>query len=284
MKSKVDVSMYQHRVTDVADINRAVNSIRKKKGTWYTNFYLSREECNEYISNGTLSLAIFKSSILILKEEARFYTLYFATSDVYDFRVTLQQFSKNIHSDCVVHVLYMECIPNDIINALHSIGFKKRVRYERMLLKKQYSILDSFPSNLIFAQLCDVDEIYDILYTNFDEYSDCLPTKYEIGKGIKSQQDDIVLLKGDTGRIINIFWFKRQGKSVLWKYWVIRPEYRDKGLGKKLVKYILSRYSDAVRVILWVRDNNPRAKALHEHLGFALDGLNDHVMCLFCEE
>ena len=80
-------------------------------------------------------------------------------------------------------------------------------------------------------------------------------------------------------RQVNVFWFENKGKTIHWRYWVIRQEFRGKGLGRKLLQQVLGKYAHASRIILWVRDNNPQAKAFYEELGFVSDGLYDCILC-----
>ena len=280
MKNGVNGSLYPRRITDVADIDKAINSIRQKNGIWHTNFYISREECHECVAEGAFSIFISTNSVLLFRRRTRFYILYFATSDLDDFRTSVNDVCVSAKENYIAYIIHKDNCKVEVIDILSELGFIRRSVLRRMVLKKQYSRTANSSHELVVANSDDVDEIYEIFYNNFDEFSDRLPSKQEIGKGIKSQRDDILVLRDDNGHIINIFWFVRQGKSILWKYWIIRPEYRDRGLGAQLAQCALSLYTDAMRIALWVRDNNPRAQALHRKLGFVPDNLNDNVMCL----
>jgi ribosomal protein S18 acetylase RimI-like enzyme len=59
----------------------------------------------------------------------------------------------------------------------------------------------------------------------------------------------------------------------------IRPEYRDRGLGRKLLSIVLDQARDAglVRVELWVFTDNARAIALYESVGFERQGVVRYI-------
>ena len=59
----------------------------------------------------------------------------------------------------------------------------------------------------------------------------------------------------------------------------IRPEYRDRGLGRKLLSIVLNQARDAgfVCVELWVFTDNARAIALYESVGFERQGVVRYI-------
>lgn len=267
-------------VKDIAEMDRAITGVKKQNRTCYTNFYISREDWDDYINAGTVSMVASTGSVLVFRKKPRFYVLYFFISDIKDFSLIMRRIFQAKNRNYVTDIVYKNNCFAEIIGVLQSNGFIKRVIYERMVLKQKYAYKETSFSGLVHAQLSDVDGIYELMYNNFDEFSDQLPSKNEISKAINSDKNDIIILKNNSGLILNMFWFVKQGKTVHWRYWIIHPEFRGKGLGTKLVVQALSRYSEAERVILWVRDNNPRAIALHKKLGFVSDNLTDCVMCL----
>lgn len=62
----------------------------------------------------------------------------------------------------------------------------------------------------------------------------------------------------------------------------LRPEARGRGLGRRLMEAALAQAwaRGLTRVELTVREDNPRARALYEQLGFALEGTLRRASCV----
>lgn len=265
-------------ISDIKEVYRAIARIKQKK--CYTNFFISAKELQQWANEKSLSIIQSQSSVMIFRKRSGFSVIYFFTSDTTDICMLMKTLLDNQSRRYVIGIVYKKEYPYDIVQGFCSNGFKKETVYERMILSDICFTKYAQESCLKKAVVEDIDEIYDIFYSNFNEYTDQLPTKKEILKAINSGKHDIIIAKHERKKcIVNVFWFENKGKTIHWRYWVIRPEFRGKGLGRKLLQQVLGKYAHASRIILWVRDNNPQAKAFYEELGFVSDGLYDCILC-----
>lgn len=265
-------------ISDIKEVYRAIARIKQKN--FYTNFFVSAEELQQWANEKSLSIIQSQSSVMIFRKMSGFSVIYFFTSDTTDICMLMKTLLDNQSRRYVIGIVYKKEYPYDIVQGFCFNGFRKETVYERMTLSDICFAKYAQESCLLKAVVEDIDEIYDIFYSNFNEYTDQLPTKREILKAINSEFHDIIIVKNSNKNcIVNIFWFEHKGKTILLRYWVIRPEFRGKGLGRKLLQQVLGKYAHASRIILWVRDNNPQAKAIYEKLGFVLDGLYDCILC-----
>ncbi|MGC6175070.1 ribosomal protein S18-alanine N-acetyltransferase [Lacrimispora sp. 38-1] len=110
------------------------------------------------------------------------------------------------------------------------------------------------------------------------------PWSYEmIENGLKSSLDTWLVLweEGTAGYCV----FRTVADECELLRIAVRPEYRGRGLSKKLMDQMVfySRQNDVKSIFLEVRESNDRAKNLYKSYGFTEKGVRKHYYLNPCE-
>ncbi len=110
------------------------------------------------------------------------------------------------------------------------------------------------------------------------------PWSYEmIENGLKSSLDTWLVLweEGPAGYCV----FRAVADECELLRIAVRPEYRGRGLSKKLMDQMVfySRQNDVKSIFLEVRESNERAKNLYKSYGFTEEGVRKHYYLNPCE-
>ncbi len=158
--------------------------------------------------------------------------------------------------------------------AWQSVGFVPYLERKRLMMPLQEGI--SATSVMQFADVSQIDVIWNMMQTMFEPYTSALPTKQELLASIKAKE---VLVVQEDDTLLGFLRYGAEKKvSVLWQIAVLEQA-RGKGIGRMLVKqWIWQVKDDALRCQLWVRTDNQAAQRMYEMLGFLPDGRIAPVM------
>lgn len=126
------------------------------------------------------------------------------------------------------------------------------------------------------------EDIYGVLEIEKQCFSD--PWSYEmIENGLKSSLDTWLVLfeEGAVGYCV----FRTVADEGELLRIAVRPEYRGRGLSKKLMDQMVfySRQKDVKSMFLEVRESNDRARNLYRSYGFTEEGVRKHYYLNPCE-
>ena len=106
------------------------------------------------------------------------------------------------------------------------------------------------------AYIDDISRIHEIYIGYLDKYSELIPLKEELDEVV--EQSSLYVIK-ENEKIHGLICFEKTGRTSHLKEWFIMPEYRNKGLGSKLLKQYFWCTRDCDRHILWVKKSESRA-------------------------
>ena len=133
--------------------------------------------------------------------------------------------------------------------------------------------------------------ISNIIYAEHEHLNDCVSAleNSELGSVYFSQENkaknaiaegiskrEILVALDDKGLCLGFIWYIRDGAFHSFPYLhiiAIKEEYRNLGLGNKLLNYFETNIAQSSKVFLVVADFNPRAKKLYEKLGYVEVGV-----------
>lgn len=133
--------------------------------------------------------------------------------------------------------------------------------------------------------------INNIIYAKLEHLNDCVSAlenselgsiyfsqenkaKNAIAEGISKQE--ILVALDNNGLCLGFIWYIRDGAFHGFPYLhiiAIKEEYRNLGLGNKLLSYFEKDIAQSSKVFLVVADFNLRAKKLYEKLGYVEVGI-----------
>ena len=129
--------------------------------------------------------------------------------------------------------------------------------------------------NAVIGTSEDIAQINIALKDNFDPLSEQLPSVDELRDYIERKQ---VLVIKDGSNLCGFIIFEVTGMTWYLRYWFTSSEYRNQGIGAKLLKSSLFMAKDTKRQILWVISDNENAIKRYEHYGFKRELMNDYVL------
>ena len=127
-----------------------------------------------------------------------------------------------------------------------------------------------------FATLDNLNEIKNLLDSQFDLMADHIPTDIELAALIQRQQ---VLIIPINGVIAGTLLFEDIGKRSYASALCVSPDYQNSFVGYSLLAdYFIRHDMDKTRLFyLWVDEANVSVKKLHDRFGYRFDGLNNYI-------
>ena len=127
----------------------------------------------------------------------------------------------------------------------------------------------------VYAKREDVGMIDEMLHTHFDEQMEQLPLVEELEKMVEQKH---VLLSMREGKVSGMILFDLNATTLYLRYWLVLPEYRNKGVGSELLRQFLWEGRETKRQILWVNQANENAIVRYEHYGFKKENMYDYII------
>ena len=264
-------------VADIKEIKEIITALKEQGDEWYTNYYISDDVAEDWIKKNKIRIYKGAKTFFLLREKTNFSLLFYFSVDIEAFSSSIQSLLDSTDETLSVDVLHKNNTAKTIVETFLNGGFSKRIRLYRMRLGKHAPIKGKMPE-LCYADNTDVDSIYTMLHSEFDELCEQIPDGDEIEKAVRKRQ--IIVIK-ENANLVSFIWIERKGKTVVWRYWLTNPLYRSVSMaGIILLRQVLAMNEDADQTLLWVREDNQKVIAAHEKTGFVKDGLVDDVLCL----
>jgi acyl carrier protein/GNAT superfamily N-acetyltransferase len=245
-----------------------INLIKEKK--YFTNSFLSdfdiKNELTE-VSSDLHNEFLFANSVT--KYNFRYLYFWFNLNYIEKVKIAL--------NDSFKYVIEVVLLKNDILETiipkfLTSNNFFEYRTFNRMILIKDKNF-DFKPSiEICFPKENDLRSIQEILESNFDIYSERIPTIDELRKLSKT-----TFLIKDTEKICALLISEIKGKTEELRYWLVLSDYRSKGYGTILMNYFLNLNKNTVRYLLWVDNNNSNAIQKYDKFNFKRDRLVNKI-------
>lgn len=124
-------------------------------------------------------------------------------------------------------------------------------------------------SEVVCVERQDADECLRLFRASFDPLYAFLPTRIDLLEAISQ---GCVLCVKEEGRIAGVIYFQTERNTAELRLLACRPEYRGRGIGKKLVESFHARCRGKVRqFFIWVDMENAGAVALYRKFGYDYD-------------
>lgn len=266
-------------VEDIQEIKEAITWLKDQGDEWYTNFFIPDDYMTACLRSGQVTIFYGKASVFLLRQKSNFQLLYFISTDIRKFDEDILDLSEHTGQTLTVDILSQKKINDSVAEIFLRHGFQKRICLYRMQLTKKYHRQEKLVNDITYAKAEDTEPIHNMLLSGFDELCEQVPSAREIIRAIEHKQ--ILVMRNNNQEVITFFWLEHTGNMVLWRYWFTNPDYRKETLaGIILLKQALAMHAEIKRTLLWVREDNIRARKVYEKLGFKDDGLLDNVFCL----
>lgn len=247
--------------------------VRSLKKGCVTNFYWDPQKHPYWLAEGSLTYEEFDEGFLMFHQSDEFSNLYYIATDYSVVASMLQAVKKE--ENLVVDVV-LRGDDKSAIEAFKGMGFEPYRSLYRMSHVGQIVQHDWMKDpRVVSGTKVDAAMVHQTLLKDFDPLAEQIPSLKEIEdfaeRGELSVLKDGVNLCGFLiAEITGVTWYLR--------YWYTSPDYRNQGVGAKLLRTSLINGMQSKRQIFWVLSDNENAIKRYEHYGFMRENMNDYVM------
>ena len=271
------------KVESIEQLKELILYVRNLRQGFVTNFYLDEEKHAAWIRTGEFQYDKWEDTVFLLfdhysPDNEKYFTNMFYISTSEDAMLArLKEYpEKFIYDLYVLDIVGRDSMCLPLVEKLKAMRGHNDATLVRMT-----RILDSKFSNQRLAISCqyaekkDVGMIDELLHTHFDEQLEQLPLVEELEKMIDRKH---ILLSKREGKVAGMLLFDLNASTLYLRYWLVLPEYRNKGVGSELLRQFLWEGRDTKRQILWVNQANENAVVRYEHYGFKKENMYDYII------
>ena len=252
-----------------------ISKIRQNSSQFITNYYPNEAKDRFLINNGRLELIEDNDVCIIVKKYNGFKHISFATSNLTSAINSIEQFLKKDNSILVTDIIGLEEQTLEIQKEFENCDFELRLSLQRMLKIGVDENNRKDNENVVIASEKDLEDILDILQSNFDIYAEQIPEREELQDFINKK---LIYLYKIEDEIAGLMIFELFPSSFYLRYWYTSTKYRNRGIASSLYKKAMFISGNIKRQMLWVVQDNKNAIERYEHYGFKKDKLIDKVM------
>ena len=247
--------------------------IRSLKRGYVTNFYWDSNKHPYWLAEGTLLYKEVDECVVMLHQNNGFANLYYIATELK--AVSKMMNSLPLCQDLVIDIV---CRGEGLVEqeAFKVMGFTLykslyRMNHVGQMAQSNWQRDDS----VAYGTASDAVLVFETLQRDFDPLCEQLPSKKEIVD--YAQRDELLIIK-DGQRLCGFLIAEKTGVTWYLRYWYTSPDYRNLGLGAKLLRASLMDASNSKRQLFWVIADNENAIKRYEHYGFKRENMNDYVM------
>lgn len=259
-------------INSFEQVREHINRIRGLRKGFLTNFFPEQRKIEIWCSHNLLTLFETEDVAIFLKKNEDFIALMYCATNVDELfdAIALLPRGKTYVVDQIIDARTDSLIINRFIDA----GFNIRKSFVRM------SKINSNPSsNEIFSDTCvyesDIPMLHRLLQSNFDKYSEQLPSLEELKDFVDEQH---VIVKRIDDKIAGFIIYDQTPSTLYLRYWLVNHRYRNKGVGSYLFKEYTRRGDMCKRHMLWVMDDNENAIVRYRHYGYSEENIKNYVL------
>jgi len=161
---------------------------------------------------------------------------------------------------------------------LEEAGFSYYAKFQRMLCKTPQPDLTLDISEVEAACPEDAKEILDITRAVFDPLTARIPSLNSL---IRRIEEGEVFVIRRAGQIAGFTSFDSKHKRVaLLDHVIVRPEYRNQKIAKKILTYKWLMENESLHYILWINELCDGPIRYHKKNGFVCDGIYDYIFTI----
>lgn len=270
------------KIKDIAQLKELILYVRDQKKGFVTNFYLDEEKHAAWIRTGEFQYDKWEDTVFLLfdhyaPDNAKYFTNMFYISTSEDAMLArLKEYpEKYIYDLYVLDIVGRDTMCLPLVKKLKAMrGYNDATLVRMTRLQSEELIINSGES-IVYAKREDVGMVDELLHTHFDELMEQLPLVEELEKMIEQKH---ILLNMRDGNVAGMLLFDLNASTLYLRYWLVLPEYRNKGVGSELLRQFLWEGRETKRQILWVNQANENAIVRYDHYGFKKENMYDYII------
>lgn len=262
-----------HKVESFEQTQLFSKHVRSLRKGCVTNFYWDPQKHPYWIAEGSLTYEEFDEGFLMFHQSDTFSNLYYIATD-YPTVVTMLQ-TLQIGEDLVVDVVLRggDQIAIEVFKGLGFEPYRSLYRMSHVGQMVQHDWMKD-PS-VVQGTKVDAAFVHQVLLTDFDPLAEQIPSLKEIEDF--AERGELSVIK-DGENLCGFLIAEITGVTWYLRYWYTSPDYRNLGIGAKLLRTSLINGIACKRQIFWVLSDNDNAIKRYEHYGFARENMNDYIL------
>lgn len=264
------------KVDSIVIVSATIAEIRSLKLGFITNYFPEPHRLSLWIAKGDCYAERVENTFFIIKRSDFFWSVYYCSPTIAHLADNLRQFQKSHEGQTMVFDIVGrrdQCIP--IVKVFQENNFKLGTALVRMT-----RIMDSIPegsnnAKVSYAKNTDIPEIYDYLHRFFNERFEQIPYFEEL---IDYSLQKQILVYKDNETMTGFLIFDHNPSTLYLRYWFTHPDFRDRGVGSKLLHRFFEEGKETKRQLLWVIQTNENAIKRYKHFGFTEENMFDFIM------
>ena len=270
------------KVESIEQLKELIAYVRNMRQGFVTNFYLDEEKHAAWIRTGEFQYDKWEDTVFLLfdhyaPDNEKYFTNMFYISTSEDAMLArLKDYpEKYIYDLYVLDIVGRDTMCLPLVEKLKAMRGYNDATLVRMTRIQSEELRVKSEESIVYAKRGDVSLIDELLHTHFDEQLKQLPLIDELEKMIEQKH---ILLSMREGKVAGILLFDLNATTLYLRYWLVLPEYRNKGVGSELLRQFLWEGRETKRQILWVNQANENAIVRYEHYGFQKENMYDYII------
>lgn len=226
------------------------------------------------LSNKELTFFENENGLLIFAydNEYNVYKVYFMVETLESLNNLLTHANWNKSSS--LEIIGKNEVDDNLKDILEKYGFMRFTTLQKMSFLNNGQDVSRLNEGVNYCNLQDVDNLRKIFNTQFNKYSENLPSAKEIERAI--ELNSIIKIM-DNERIIGFLWFDKKKVLTELRYLFVDKNYRGQKLSKRLMEQYLYLTKDVKKKQLWVLKNNEVAINLYKKYSYEFEELKDTI-------
>ena len=271
------------KVESIEQLKELIAYVRNMRKGFVTNFYLDEEKHTAWIRTGEFQYDKWEDTVFLLfdhysPDNAKYFTnmFYISTSEDAMLERLKEYPEKYIYDLYVLDIVGRDTMCLPLVEKLKAMrGYNDTTLVRMTRITSEMVNGEWMNGECVYAKREDVGMIDEMLHTHFDEQMEQLPLVEELEKMVEQKH---VLLSMREGKVSGMILFDLNATTLYLRYWLVLPEYRNKGVGSELLRQFLWEGRETKRQILWVNQANENAIVRYEHYGFKKENMYDYII------
>jgi ribosomal protein S18 acetylase RimI-like enzyme len=242
-----------------------VDELRLGNPLFVTNAYALGDQPKAMVAEPKINCQCFKGGMFFMRDEYDFQRAFFHVRSL-DAISEMSACMRMATAKPIICELILRCSDaNGTIVTFRDAGWSSYAELTYMTAHPKAVECGSYKTEK--ARLDDVDILYELLYSTFDQMISHLPDRKTLCLSIQNGDVDVIRVDDCLGAFA--IWQKTGVRTLYLYQLVVAPNFKRKGLAKCLLATAFARMKDPRSTVsLWVDKQNDSAIRLYESLGY----------------